>query len=135
VYCNVGSQKSWIDNLTGAIFDCHRPQGQIGTLYTDVSLNYVQPGAEATAVFVGSNPNNNYAHMIARDEPFAWIVSHEASGDRTISKDSEWDLTFSWERSTILPCSSFVTVTWDIPDAIVNGTFSIHVSTSHHSIF
>lgn len=73
-----------------------------------------RPGDTVNATFVGANPRNNlhqestYAAVESQDpETGAWEV---------VRTDSDWNLVYRWERTSIIFGRSKVTIEWQIED-------------------
>eukprot|EP01127_Copromyxa_protea_P004362 TRINITY_DN14227_c0_g1_i1.p1 TRINITY_DN14227_c0_g1~~TRINITY_DN14227_c0_g1_i1.p1 ORF type:complete len:717 (+),score=195.04 TRINITY_DN14227_c0_g1_i1:170-2152(+) len=102
----------------GVILD----DGPIGTVLTQPLASYKR-GQQVYVQFQSANPRNNHRTQ----DTFLSVDLQQADGSwKVVFVDGHWETKFHWARKTsILLGESVATITWDIPEWAVPGTYRI----------
>jgi neutral ceramidase len=118
--------------IPGVVYD----NPPIGKSFGDVvsssptNVTYA-PGDTVTATFVGADPRNN----LRLESTYAAVEYQSGSSWVTVRNDTDWNLTFEWERTNTILGYSDVTLTWQIEDSyygtgwpltLESGTYRLH---------
>ena len=103
--------------IRGVLYDRAPFFKDFGDTVVETPLN-VAPGTTVTATFVGANPRNDlrleksYA-VVEKYVNGAWVMARD---------DSDWDLIFTWRRTSSVLGTSEVDISWHVPDLEDTGT-------------
>ena len=108
---------------------------KFGDVVTDVEETYRRRDV-ACAVFVGANPRNNlrlegtYA-MVQRLEgtqstnPDDGELKPRHETWQAFRTDEDWELVYRWKRTSKILGTSEVTIEWEIPEDVEEGTYRL----------
>ena len=121
---NVNKSLSFINPV---VFDSPGFFRSFGDIIGDVnppSRRKYDIGDVVSATFVGANPRND----LRLEQTFASVHKVDAgsaTSGAAVATDNDWDLTFTWRRTSELAGISEVTVSWEIPDKITPGEYCL----------
>ncbi|KAI9893831.1 MAG: hypothetical protein M1814_005384 [Vezdaea aestivalis] len=112
--------------IQGVVFDAAPLLKDFGSVVNDVAGGYLIGAEEvARATFVGANPRNN----LKLGSTYAQVEKRRGGeGDAVwdvVRDDADWSLVFEWKRTNTLLGSSEVTISWEIEDDALPGTYRL----------
>lgn len=110
--------------INGVVYDRSGFFRSFGDVLKDVEKDGVyRPDTVVQASFVGANPRNN----LRLEQTFASVSRLELDSGtwQTERTDADWDLVFTWKRTSEVGGTSEVTISWEIPEDAAGGTYRL----------
>ncbi|KAI9798719.1 MAG: hypothetical protein M1825_005001 [Sarcosagium campestre] len=104
--------------ISSVVFD--RPG--FGQAFGDVTSQDYASSRLKTAQFQAANPRNN----LRLEGTYAAVERYVKGSWERVRDDSDWSLSFRWQRSSTLLGTSTATLTWEIEDDTEPGRYRFH---------
>ncbi|RAL09545.1 neutral/alkaline ceramidase [Aspergillus homomorphus CBS 101889] len=119
--------------ITGVVYDGSPVGKAFGDVVSSPGNTTYYPGDTVNVTFVGANPRNN----LRQESTFAAVERLDPSTGswEVVRKDSDWNLVYTWVRTSTVLGYSQVTLQWEIEDDYYNidnpsslqaGTYRFH---------
>ncbi|MBD1371558.1 neutral/alkaline ceramidase [Hazenella sp. IB182357] len=106
--------------LPGVVFDAAPLFKDFGDVKENVKKSY-QAGDQVKVKFWSGHPNNNFKTA----STYLKVQNYKNGDWVTVADDGDWETQFKWTRQSTLGATSYVTITWNIPENVKKGTYRI----------